>query len=127
MFVELRTIDAGFVLRYGEQRDSQRRKPRAARRAMRKHIPFSVATCNQVLDWMVTHVDALPVRYGNPNTDAKRAEQLLRRQFNYLKSKSDHAPEIRALFEQIESRTVQIVRHARKYWNGWMRMKMRSR
>jgi hypothetical protein len=66
----------------------------------------SVVVCNQVLDWLVTHEEVLPVRHHCLNTVDKRAEHLLRRQFNYVKSKLDPPPEICALCEEIESRTV---------------------
>jgi hypothetical protein len=68
----------------------------------------SVVVCNQVLDWLATHEEALPVRYGSPDTLAKRDEQLLRRQFDYVKSKSDHPPETCALLEEIECRTASL-------------------
>ena len=66
----------------------------------------SVVVCNQVLDWLVTHEEVLPVRHHCLNTVDKRSEHLLRRQFNYVKSKLDFPPEICALCEEIESRTV---------------------
>ena len=61
-----------------------------------------------MVEWMETHDQTLPVRRGKLPADAKQAAQLLRRQFNYLKNKTEHAPEVRVLFDQIKSRSVVV-------------------
>ena len=66
----------------------------------------SVVVCTQVLDWLDTHEEGLPVRHQCANTVDKRAEHLLRRQFNYVKSKPDPPPELVVLCEEIETRIV---------------------
>jgi hypothetical protein len=70
-------------------------------RAMRYPITFTLQTCNQVLQWMDAHEDALPLQLGKRTTVAQRAEYLLRCRFNSLTCKTHHSPEVRALLDQI--------------------------
>jgi arsenate reductase-like glutaredoxin family protein len=81
----------------------QRRRP-TRRRPLRKPIPSSITKCKKVLEWLDAHEERLPVLLRKPTTDDERAEVLLRRQFNYLRSKTHPSPELRAVLEQIESR-----------------------
>jgi hypothetical protein len=53
---------------------------------------------------MDAHEETSPVLLRKPTTDAQRAELLLRRQYNYLRRKTNPSPELRAVLEQIESR-----------------------
>jgi hypothetical protein len=53
---------------------------------------------------MDAHEGHLPVLIRNPTSDAQRAELVLRRQFNYLRSKTKISPELRVVLEHIESR-----------------------
>ena len=46
----------------------------------------------------------LPVLLRKPTTDDQRAELLLRRQFNYLRSKTKSSSELCVVYEHIESR-----------------------
>jgi hypothetical protein len=52
---------------------------------------------------MDAHEETLPVLLRKPTTDAQRAELLLRRQYNYPRTKTNPSPELRAVLEQIES------------------------
>ena len=52
---------------------SQQRRLRVAWLAMRKQLSSSSMICNQVLEWMVAHEDALPCCLKNPTTDAQRS------------------------------------------------------
>jgi hypothetical protein len=70
----------------------------------RKPLFSSTTKCKKVLEWVDAHEGNLPVLWSNPITDAQRAELLLRRQFNYLKSKINTSPELRVVLEQIERR-----------------------
>jgi hypothetical protein len=81
----------------------QRTRP-APRPSTRNPLFSSTTNCKKVLEWMDSHEGNLPVRLSNPITDAQRAGVLLRRQFNYLKSKIKISPELRVILEQIESR-----------------------
>jgi hypothetical protein len=64
-------------------------------RAMRNPNVSAIQTCNQVLQWMDAHEDALP------STDAQRAEYHLRTRFNRLRRKTVHSPEVRVVLEKI--------------------------
>ena len=104
--------------------------PSVARLAMRNTISSSVATCKKVLEWMYghemtlpkqfkkrmdVHEDSLPLRVKRFPSVAQRAENRLRNQFQYLKSKTNHPPEVRALLDQIsQQRTRPDARLARR-------------
>ena len=68
-----------------------------------EHI--DTTTCKKVLEWMDVHQKGLPRQFRKTVTDAQRPEHLLRNKFKYLKRKTDHAPEVRALLDQIQRRT----------------------
>jgi hypothetical protein len=61
--------------------------------------------CKKVLEWMDEHEQMLPALLKKPTTDAQRAELLLRRQYNYLRRGTNPSLELRAVLEEIESRT----------------------
>ena len=68
-----------------------------------EHI--DTTTCKKVLEWMDVHQKGLPRQFRKTVTDAQRPEYLLRNKFKYIKRKTDHAPEVRALLDLIERRT----------------------
>jgi hypothetical protein len=65
---------------------------------------YAIATCKQVLEWLVSHGEALPVQLKRPTSEAQRAELVLRNRMNNLKRKTHQPLEVRGLLEQIESR-----------------------
>jgi aromatic ring-cleaving dioxygenase len=65
---------------------------------------YSIATCKQVLEWLVAHGEALPVQLKRPTTDAQRAELVLGNRINNLKRKTHQPLVVRGLLDQIESR-----------------------
>jgi hypothetical protein len=75
----------------------QQRSRRAARLA-------STTKCKKVLEWMDAHEETLPLLLMKPTTDAQRAELLLRRQYNYIRRKTNPSLELRAVLEEIQSR-----------------------
>jgi hypothetical protein len=68
---------------------------------MRDPLTFPLLICNQVLQWMDAHEDALPLQLKKPTTDAQRADSILRSRLYYLSRKTDHSPEVRALLDKI--------------------------
>jgi hypothetical protein len=83
---------------------SRQRARTAARPSTRKLLFSSTTKCKKVMEWMDAHEGNLPVLLSNPNTDAQRAEVILRRQFNYIRSKNKISPELRSALEQRASR-----------------------
>jgi hypothetical protein len=75
-----------------------------ARLARRKLLSSATTKCKKVLEWMDAHDGNLPVLLRHATTDAQRGELLLRRQFNYLGSKTKSFPELRAVYEHIDRR-----------------------
>ena len=69
----------------------------------------SITKCKKVLEWMDAHEETLPVLLRKPSTDAQRAELLLRRQYNYIRRKTNPSPELRAVLEEIQSRTSYVL------------------
>ena len=53
---------------------------------------------------MDAHDGNLPALLRNPTTDSQRSELVLRRQFNYLRSKTKSSSELCVVYEHIESR-----------------------
>jgi hypothetical protein len=68
-----------------------------------KRLSASTSKCQNESEWMGVHEGDVPVLSGNPSIDAQRAELFLRKQLNYLRSKTCISPELLFAFEQIES------------------------
>jgi hypothetical protein len=79
----------------------QRSRPRLPRQGMTK--------CMKVLEWMDEHKQRLPALVRKPNSDAQRAELSLRRQYNYIRRSTTPSLELRAVLEEIETRTSYVL------------------
>jgi hypothetical protein len=63
---------------------------------MRYSLTHDLQTCNQLLQWMDAHEDALPLY-----TNKRSVDEILRRRFDRLKRKTDHPPGLRDLLDKI--------------------------